>query len=68
MAWGSQGSDGSTQAEMRNALRHGLNWVSGPAILDLAPWASQPERARNEENRKRARELIRYAHALHLKY
>jgi hypothetical protein len=67
-AWGSQGSDGASPQEMRNALRYGLNWVSGPAILDLVPWGAEPERSRNEENRKRAKELIGYAHSLHLKF
>ncbi len=67
-AWGRRGSDGSSPEEMRNALRYGLNWVSGSAVLDLAPWSSEPERAANETNRQRARELIRYAHALHLNF
>ncbi|MBI3853354.1 MAG: hypothetical protein HY298_24165 [Verrucomicrobia bacterium] len=68
LAWGRSGGDGDTREEMRNALRYGLNWVSGPAILDMVPWSAEPERSQNEKNRARARELIRYAHSLHLKY
>jgi dienelactone hydrolase len=65
-AWGRQGSDGATPEQMRNALRYGLNWVAGPAVLDLVPWTAEPERERNKENRRRTEELIRYAHSLHL--
>jgi hypothetical protein len=65
-AWGRQSSDGATAEQMRNALRYGLNWVAGPAVLDLVPWAAEPERERNQENRRRTEELIRDAHSLHL--
>jgi len=68
LAWGRRGSSGETREEMQNALRHSINWVSGPAVLDLAPWDSEPERQRNAQNRLKTRALIDYAHRLHLKY
>ena len=68
LAWGRSGRSGSTEEEMRNSLRYSINWVSGPAILDLVSWNSEPERTINEKNRERARELIEYAHSLHMKY
>jgi len=68
LAWGRRGSGGESKAEMQNALRYSINWVSGPAVLDLVPWESEPERSRNEANRNRTRALINYAHALHMNY
>ncbi len=67
-AWGRHGAGGSTKEQMRLALRHSFNWVSGPAILDLVPWNSEPEASENAKNREAARELIAYAHSLHMKY
>jgi hypothetical protein len=66
--WGRHGLGGSSQEQMRTALRQSINWVSGPAVLDLVPWNSEPEAALNAENREKARELIDYAHSLHMKY
>jgi len=68
LAWGRRGSSGESQEEMRNALRYSINWVSGPAILDLVPWDSEPEKRQNARNRDKTRELIRYAHSLHMQY
>ncbi len=68
LSWGRHGSGGRTRETMRQALRYGINWVSGPATLDLVPWNSEPERTRNHENRQKTRELIEYAHSLHMKY
>ncbi len=67
-AWGRHGMGGSSREQMRFALRHSFNWVSGPAILDLVPWDSVPEAEANAKNRESARELIGYAHALHMEY
>ena len=67
-AWGRRGFGGSSKEQMRMALRQSINWVSGPAVLDLVPWNSEPEAAVNAENRAKARELIDYAHSLHMKY
>lgn len=67
-SWGRRGADGNSQEEMRNALRNGLNWVSGPAILDLVPWEFEPEKSNNEKTRQKTKELAEYAHSLHLNY
>ena len=67
-AWGRHGFGGTNKEQMHAALRQSMNWVSGPAILDLVPWESEPEAATNAANRDKTRELIAYAHALHMKY
>lgn len=67
-AWGRQGMGGRDEQQMRLALRHSFNWVSGPAILDLVPWKAEPEAETNRQNREAARKLIDYAHSLHMKY
>lgn len=67
-AWGRHGFGGRNRHQMRLALRHSFNWVSGPNILDLVPWNAEPEATNNERNRAETRELIAYAHALHMKY
>ena len=59
---------GTNETGLRNALRHTANWVSGEPILDLIPWDSAPEAARNAENRGRFRSLLEIAHGLNLKY
>ena len=63
-----KGAPGKSKEGLRNALRYGLNWITGENPLNLIPWDSEPENARNAENRKITKELIDYAHALHLKY
>ena len=68
LSWGRRGSAGESKEQMQRALQYSCNWVSGPAVLDLVPWNSEPERSNNAKNRERAKELIDYAHALHLKY
>jgi hypothetical protein len=68
LSWGRRGSAGESKEQMQRALRYSINWVSGPAILDLIPWNSEPERSNNEKNRERTKKLIGYAHSLHLKY
>jgi hypothetical protein len=67
-AWGRRGGGGNSKEEMRIALRQTINWVSGPPVLDLVPWNSEPEATANAENRKQTQELIAYAHSLHMKY
>jgi len=68
LAWGQRGSGGETQTDMQNALRYSINWVSGKPVLDLVPWKSGPEASINARNREITRELIQYAHSLHLQY
>ncbi|MCB9782822.1 MAG: hypothetical protein H6751_07640 [Candidatus Omnitrophica bacterium] len=65
--WGKSSPGGGSEARLRNSLRYGFNWVAGPPVLDLVPWDSEPEATRNASNRERARELIEYAHSLHMK-
>ena len=36
--------------------------------LNLIPWDSEPEATENKKNREKTKELIKYAHELHLKY
>ncbi len=67
-AWGRHGFGGSSKEQMQMALRQSVNWVSGPAVLDLVPWNSEPEATVNAENRENARGLIAYAHSMHMKY
>lgn len=67
-AWGRSGTGGSSREEIQQALRLSMNWVAGPAILDLVPWDSEPEATINAANRENARELIAYAHAMHMNY
>ena len=58
-----------SKEEMRNALRYGATWVTGgPSSNQLVPWNVEPERTENEKSRKELRELINYAHELHLKF
>ena len=56
-----------TPTEIRNALRHTANWVSGPFIDDLVPWASEPEATANASHRDEAARLAYLAHGHHLK-
>ncbi len=67
-AWGRQGYGGSSKEQMRMALRHTTNWVAGPNMLFLIPWDAEPEASDNAATREKTRKLIRYAHALHMKY
>jgi hypothetical protein len=58
-----------SKEDMRNALRYGATWVTGgPSSNHLVPWDVEPERTENEKNRNNLRELINYAHELHLKF
>ena len=67
-AWGRRPSGGGSKETMQQALRQNINWVSGPAIIDLVPWDSEPEKTINAENRKKTNDLIDYAHSIHMKY
>ncbi len=67
-AWGRSGYGGSSREEIQQALRLSINWVPGTPILDLVPWESEPEASSNAANREKTRELIAYAHAMHMKY
>ncbi len=53
---------------LRTALRYTATWVSGGNVLNLIPWDSEPEKTKNEENRRQLQKLIDCAHDLHLKY
>ena len=60
---------GSSKESMRNALRYGATWVVGDiSTNNLIPWGVEPEDTKNKQNRDKVRELIEYAHSLHLKY
>lgn len=67
-AWGRRGNGGSSRNEIQQALRMSINWVAGAPILDLVPWDSEPEATVNAEQREKTRELIQYAHAMHMQY
>lgn len=53
--------------DIRRALRYGLNLVFVRDVLNFVPWNCEPEKSENEKSRAQANELIRYAHALHIK-
>jgi len=57
-----------SKADIKRALRYGLNLVYGENPLALIPWDAEPERTENEKNREKTRELAEYAHALHMKF
>ena len=56
------------KADIRKALRYGLNLVYGENPLRLVPWNAEPENTENEAHRAETRALADYAHALHLKF
>jgi hypothetical protein len=58
----------TSKEDLKRALRFGVNVVFGENPLNLIPWNSEPERTENEKNRAKTRELVAYAHALHMKY
>ncbi|MBC8181429.1 hypothetical protein H8E88_09925 [candidate division KSB1 bacterium] len=60
---------GGNKEAIRNALRYGATWVSGgPSVNHLVPWTVEPEKSNNAKSREKIRELINYAHSLHLKF
>jgi hypothetical protein len=60
---------GETKEAINNALRYGATWVSGGiSVNHLVPWDAEPEKSNNEKKREEIRELIMYAHSLHLKF
>jgi len=62
-------TSGNTKAQMRQALRFGATWVWGSHTVNhLVPWDSEPEKTNNAKNREELKELIEYAHSLHLKF
>jgi hypothetical protein len=61
-------SGGGSKSQIRRALRYGATWVWGNhSVNNLVPWDSEPERTENAKNREELKELIDYAHSLHLK-
>jgi hypothetical protein len=56
-----------TKDNMRKALRTGINWIGGGRLNDLVPWGVEPEETGNRRNREKFKELIKYAHSLHMK-
>ncbi len=58
----------TSREDLHRALRFGLNVVFGENPLRLIPWDAEPERSENIKNREKTRELIEYAHSLHMKY
>ncbi len=63
-----KGGPAKTKEGLRSCLRHGLTWVSGENPLNLISWDSEFERSENQKKIAETKELIDYAHALHLKY
>lgn len=62
-------TNGNSKEKMKQALRYGATWVWGAFnVNQLVPWDSEPERTENLKNREKLKELIDYAHSLHLKY
>ncbi len=62
-------SGGNSKSQMRQALRYGATWVWGSHTVNkLIPWDSEPEKTQNAKNRGELKELIEYAHSLHLKF
>lgn len=61
-------ASGETSSDIRNALRHTFNWVSGQNILHLVPWKSESAKAASVQGRRRAQPLIDLAHHYHMKY
>jgi hypothetical protein len=61
-------TEGGSAAEIRNALRHTANWVSGSLVDNLVPWDSEPEATQNAANREGLMKLIDSAHGYHMKY
>jgi len=60
---------GANEEGLRDALRCNATWVSGGiSVNHLVPWHSEPEAATNAKNREELKQLIDYAHRLHLKY
>ncbi len=57
----------SSKDDIRRALRYGLNLVFISSVLNLVPWNIEPEKSENAKSRVQAMELVRYAHALHIK-
>jgi len=55
-----------TKENIRKALQSGINWIGGGRLNDLVPWGVDPEDSRSKRNREQFKELIDYAHALHL--
>ena len=58
----------ANKGDIEKALRFGLNVVFGENVLNLVPWDAEPERTENIKKRELTKELIAYAHALHMKY
>ncbi len=56
-----------TKENLHRALRAEINWVAGGRLNDLVAWGVQPEDSINQKNREEFKELIKYAHSLHLK-
>lgn len=62
-------SGAGSKAQIRKALRNGATWVWGShSVNKLVPWDAEPEKTENAGNREELKELIEYAHSLHLKY
>ena len=62
-------SSGNTKEQIKQALQYGATWVwGGHTVNNLIPWDVEPEKSKNKKNRAELKELIDYAHSLHLKY
>jgi hypothetical protein len=57
----------NSKEDIQRALRYGLNTVYAGDQLGLGQWGVEPEDTESRENRKKVKDLIAYAHQLHLK-
>ncbi len=55
-----------TKDDIKRALSFGLNLVYVGDPLELIPWGTEPEDTENKKNRAEVKELINYAHKLHM--
>lgn len=56
----------SSKEEMRMALQRRITCVVGTPLNDIVPWANDSLKQANSANLARFRELVDYAHSLHL--
>jgi hypothetical protein len=56
----------NSKNDIKRALAYGLNLIYIRDPLSLVPWNAEPEGKQNQQNREKAKELIAYAHELHM--
>ncbi|NIA31761.1 MAG: hypothetical protein GWP06_17860 [Actinobacteria bacterium] len=58
----------NSKKKIRQSLRYCINYVSGQDALFLVPWHAEPENTETLEKRREIKDVIEYAHSLHIKY